>query len=227
MTNRNATRLAVTAAILACASAADAQQADTQTLAKPAVNAGSCTDITWQKEILARYPNIAAACQEVVVSNGTRFARFTGELVRVSPNGRVTFDFMDRDGHSLGKPTTLLPAPTQRALIQGKYYRLSDLIPGQQLNMYVPESGLTVATEPVAESVPMAKMLLDEPAAAAETPPEPVRLAEAAPQPAATEATRLPDTAGWTPLIGLGGLIALAAGIVMGMRRRLRVRTVV
>jgi LPXTG-motif cell wall-anchored protein len=222
MTNRSAIRLAAAAAILACASTGNAQQADTTTLEKPAVNAASCTDITWQKAIVARYPNIAAACQEVVVSNGTRFARFTGELVQVSPKGSVIIDFKDRDGRSLGKPTTLQPAPTQRALIEGRYYRLSELMPGQQLSMYVPEAGLTVATEPVVASVPMAKMVLDEPGAPAEVPPQSVRLAETAPQPAATQSARLPDTAGWTPLLALAGVLALGGGIALAVRRRFR-----
>jgi LPXTG-motif cell wall-anchored protein len=227
MTNRSAVQLAAAAVILACASTANAQQADAKTLDKPAVNAASCADVTWQKAILARYPNIAAACQEVVVSNGTRFARFTGELVQVSPNGSVKIDFKDRDGHSLGKPTMLQPAPTQRALIQGQYYRLSELMPGQQLSMYVPEAGLTVATEPVVASVPMAKIVLDEPGAPAEAPPESVRLAEAAPQPAATASARLPDTASWTPLLALAGVLALGSGIALAVRRRLRDRPVV
>jgi hypothetical protein len=222
MTNRIAIRVAVAAVLLACASTAIAQQADSKTLAKPTVSAAECSDITWQKEILARYPRIAAACQEVVVSNDTRFARFKGELVQVRPNGSVTIDFKDRDGRSLGKPTTLQPAPTQRALIQGRYYRLSELMPGQELNMYVPEAGLAVAMEPVTPSVPMAKMVLDEPAAPAEAPPAPVRLAEATPQPAASESARLPDTAGWTPLLALAGVLALGGGIALSMRRRLR-----
>lgn len=227
MTNRSGIQLVAMAVVLACANTASAQQADAKTLDKPAVNAASCDDMTWQKQVVARYPNVAAACQEVVVSNGTRYARFSGELVQVNRDGSVKIDFKDRDGHSLGKPTTLQPAPTQRALIQGQYYRLSELLPGQQLSMYVPEAGLTVATEPVAASVPMAKMVLDEPGTPAEVAPESVRLAEAAPQPAATQSARLPDTSGWTPLLALAGVLALGSGIVLAEKRRFRDRPIV
>ena len=52
-----------------------------------------------------------------MVSNGVPFARFTGELVQVNRDGSVKFDFKDRDGRSLGKATTLQPAPAQRAVI--------------------------------------------------------------------------------------------------------------
>lgn len=222
MTNRSAIRIAATAVALACASTAGAQQADAKTLAKPAVNAVSCADIVWQKQMLARYPNIAAACQEVVVSKDTRFARFTGALVDVNRDGSVKIDFQDRDGHSLGTSTTLQPAPTQRVLIQGHRYRFSELMPGQQLNLYVPEASLAVATEPGVPPESMAKVVLDEPAAPAEVPHEGVRLAEATPQPAATQAARLPDTAGWSPLLALGGVLALGGGIALAVRRRLR-----
>jgi hypothetical protein len=219
--NRPAIRLAVAALALACASISSAQLADTKTLEKPAVSAAECADITWQKDILTRYPNIAAACQEVVVSNGTRYARFKGELVRVDRyDGSVKIDFKDRNGRSLGKSTTLQPAPTQRALIEGHRYRFSELTPGQQLNMYVPEAGLAVATEPGAPPEAMAKIVLDEPEAPANAPA--VRLAEAAPRAEEPQATRLPETASWFPLIGLIGVLGLGGGIILTAIRRLR-----
>jgi hypothetical protein len=102
----NAMRLAATAVALACAGSTGAQQADTTVLDKPVVNAPSCAELSWDKAIVARYPNIAAACQEVVVSNGVPFARFTGELVQLNRDGSVKFDFKDREGRSMGRATT-------------------------------------------------------------------------------------------------------------------------
>ena len=217
-------RLVATAVALACASTGSAQQADTTALDKPAVNAPSCAELSWQKEIVARYPNIAAACQEVVVSNGVPFARFTGELVQVNRDGTVKVDFKDREGRSMGKATTLQPAPAQRVLIEGRAYRFSELPLRQQLSMYIPEARLVVTTEPTAPPEAVAKIVLEESAVTAEQPVEPVRLAEATPQPATVQSGRLPETAGWTPMLGLAGLIALAGAILLKMKRRLKQR---
>jgi hypothetical protein len=216
----NAMSLAAAAVALACASTGSAQQADTTALDKPAVNAPSCAELSWQKEIVARYPNIAAACQEVVVSNDVPFARFSGELVQVNRNGSVKVDFKDREGRSMGKATMLQPAPTQRVLIEGRSYRFSELPLGQELSMYIPESRLVVATEPTAPPDAVAKIVLDEPVVTAEQPVEPVRIADATPQSATVQPARLPDTAGWTPILGLAGLIALAGAILLEVKRR-------
>jgi hypothetical protein len=224
MTNKSAIRIAIAAVALACASTAGAQNADTRTLAKPQVDAASCADIKWQKQILARYPNIAAGCQEVVVSNDTRFARFTGELEHVNGDGSVMIDFKDRNGHSLGQSTRLQPAPTQRVLIEGQRYRFSELTEGQQLSVYIPETVLGVATEPVVAPESIAKIVLDEPGAPADVPRETIRLAQATPEPATAQAARLPDTAGWSPLLALTGVLALGGGVALATRRRFRNR---
>jgi hypothetical protein len=222
MTKPLAIRLAVTALALGCASAANAQQADAKTLAKPAVNAASCADIRWQEQIREQYPNIAAACQEVVVSNDTRFARFSGELVQANRDGSALIDFKDRNGDSLGKATKLQLAPNQRALIEGKYFRFSELMPGQQLNLYVSENSLAVATELGAPPESMARIVPDDQNPPADAAREPVRVAAATAQPAEPQAARLPDTAGWSSLLALAGALALGSGIALMARRRLR-----
>jgi hypothetical protein len=222
MMKQFAIRLAVAAFALACAIPANTQQADAKTLAKPAVDAASCADIRWQEQIRARYPNIAAACQEVVVSNDTRFARFSGELVQTNRDGSVKIDFKDRNGDSLGNATTLQPAPNQRALIEGRYFRFSELIPGQKLNLYVPEDSLAVATELGVQPESMARIVPDGQNAPTDVPSAPARLAEATPQPAEAQATRLPDTAGWSSLLALAGALALGGAIALMARRRLR-----
>jgi hypothetical protein len=74
MMNTSTLRLVAAAVVMACAAAADAQTADAQradarAFAAPAVDAPSCADLAWQDQVVSRYPNIAAACQEVVVSH--------------------------------------------------------------------------------------------------------------------------------------------------------------
>lgn len=227
MTKVYAMRLGATAMALACVSTGSAQQPNIAKLANPAVDTPSCDALSWQKEIVSRYPGIAAACQEVVISNGVPFARFTGELQQVNRDGSVRIDFKDRQGRSLGTPTTLRPAPDQRALIDGRTYRFSELPIGQQLSLYIPEARLVVATEPSAPPEAMAKIVLDEPAATAEQPIEPTRLAEATPPAATAQPNRLPDTAGWTPMLVFAGLLSLVAAIFVGLMRRSQHRDVV
>jgi len=223
MMNKSRMRIVATAVAIACATVADAQKADTPAFDAPAVDGPSCADLSWQKQIVARYPNIAAACQEVVISDSVRYARFTGELMQVNRDGSVRFDFKDRDGKSLGRTTTLQPADSQRAVIEGRTYRLSELTPGQKLSVYVPEERLVVALEPGAPPEAVAKMVFEEPqAATVEEPIEPVRLAAATPAAAQALPARLPDTAGWTPLLVVFGVLALIGAISLMARRRLR-----
>jgi LPXTG-motif cell wall-anchored protein len=224
MMNKSTARVVATLVAMACATAAQAEQADGPAFAAPAVDGPSCADLSWQKQIVARYPHIATACQEVVVSNSVRYARFTGELMRVNRDGSVSFDFKDRDGKSLGKATTLQPADSQRAIIEGRSYRLSELNPGQQLSVYVPETRLVVATDPAAPPEAVAKIVFEDPQPTVEQQPiEPARLAQATPVAApAVQPARLPDTAGWTPMLVVAGLLALVGAILLMTRRRMR-----
>jgi len=140
-----AIRLAGIAVGLVAASGANAQL-NVDALVRPKVQSAGCTEIVWRKELLAYYPRIGDACQEVIVSNGEKFARFTGTLVRMSRDRYVTVDFKDRRGRSLGQ-FILQPARTQRVQIEGQTYRMSDLKPGQELNLYAPESRYAIATK--------------------------------------------------------------------------------
>ena len=47
----------------------------------------TCRDITWKPEVLAKYPNVAAACQGVVQQGGETYAKFVGTVVQNSPSG--------------------------------------------------------------------------------------------------------------------------------------------
>jgi hypothetical protein len=134
-----ARRIRKATTLVACALAvpAAAQQLDTDSLAKQTINASSCADIAWARTVLALYPRISEACQEIVISDGVKWARFDADLVRQS-HGRATLNFRDRDGRSM-QQVTLKPSSEQRALIEGRSYSLAGLPLGQQLSVYVPE----------------------------------------------------------------------------------------
>jgi hypothetical protein len=65
-------------------------------------------------------------------------------------------------------------------------------------------------------------MVLDAPGKPADVPHEPTRLARAIPETPADTATRLPDTAGWYPLLALTGVLALGGGIALTALRHSR-----
>jgi hypothetical protein len=215
-------RIAVTLIGLLCASAAGAQQQplDTRNLPNTQVQAGSCAEVTWERELLAQYPRIAEGCQEVIIVEGQKWARFAADLVSTHRDGSVTLDFNDRQGRSM-EELTLMPTAGQTVAIGGRNYRFSELVSGQELSLYVPEGVFAVALEPGAAPERLAQ-IVREPVQVAQATPAPsptVQLAQA--EPARTPA-RLPNTAGPLPLVALGGLAALLAGIGLTVTRRLR-----
>jgi hypothetical protein len=208
----------VTAALIGalCLSAAGAQQLDTGDLAPSSVGAASCAEVAWDKDLLALYPRIAEGCQEVVVSNDVKWARFEADYVRSDRDGLVTLEFKNREGLLL-EQITVAPASEQRVRIDGRPYRFSELTRGQPLNVYVPESIFAVAVEPGAPPEQLAQIVRD-----------PIRLAQADPAPQLAQAERgpaqaeprLPSTAGPLPLLLIAGLVSALAGLGLTIRRR-------
>ncbi len=213
----NTTRgIQIAATVLGCVCAAAAsaqqQQLDTRNL-DPSVQAASCAAVNWNEDLLARYPRIAEGCQEVLTSEGRKWARFGADFVRSNRDGSVTLDFKNRQGRSM-EQLTLMPAPEQRVSIEGRPYRFSELTRGQQLNVYVPEGMYALALEPGAPPEQLAQIVVP--------PAETVQLAQADRAPAAT-AQRLPSTAGPLPFLALGGLVSLLGGLGLSIRRRFSV----
>lgn len=116
---------------------------------------------------------------------------------------------------------TLMPAPDQRVLIDGRRVRFSELERGQQLSLYVSEGRFAIATEPGAPVSQEALIMPAEPAPIALAQPAMVAQAEPASLPQAEmEATRLPDTAGPLPWLAATGLLSLLGGVSLTLRRR-------
>jgi hypothetical protein len=154
-----------------CAGAVGAQQAPAggANLPDPRVQAASCEAVAWDRELLARYPRMAEGCQEVVASEGAKWARFEADFVQNNRDGSVTLNFKDRQGRSMER-LTMLPAPEQRVLIAGRNYRFSELTRGQALNLYVPEGIFALACAPGAPPQQLAK-IVPESTVVAEVPP--------------------------------------------------------
>lgn len=96
----------------------------------------TCDDITFGYEMTSRFPRVGEACLDVVEVDGERFAKMTVEVVRTG-NNRATFKFKLPDG-SYGPTQSTNLDPSWRANIEGRDYRVRELGPGQELNIYVP-----------------------------------------------------------------------------------------
>lgn len=177
----------------------------------------SCNEVNWRTgwdvELLSHFPRIADGCHEVVVRDGIKWIRFEADFVRLNRDGSVVSTFKNPRGRSIGN-LTLMPAEGQRVMLSGRSTSFSDLLPGQELNFYVPEGTFAFASEPAAPRGQVARVVAVE--------EEPTRLAQVEPRTTtAQQPTRLPRTAGPLPLVALGALLSLMAGIGVGIRRRL------
>jgi hypothetical protein len=204
-------RLAAMLIGVVCGGAAAAQPTSDggRNLPQPRTQAASCSEVAWDEELLVRYPRVGDGCQEVVISEGRKWARFEADFVRAHGDGRVTLDFKDRRGNSI-EQITLMPARDQRVSIDGRTYRFSDLQRSQKLNVYLPEGIFAVATEPGAPLEELAEIVL---------PATSSLLAQAERTPGRTPAL-LPSTAGPLPWFALAGVLSLLGGVGLTVKRR-------
>ena len=103
----------------------------------------TCADLNWAAEVLAANPDIAESCQAVYEKDGKLYAKSTVEVVRVRGN-RMTFRPLHTDG-TMGDSRSIQLPSSWRAEIGGRSYRASDLMRGQQLNVYLPDDRFALA----------------------------------------------------------------------------------
>jgi hypothetical protein len=226
MNNRNSNKaLAGLPLLLLCmamsGSALAQAELDTNRLPTPATRVYSCgqVDISWNLELINQYPRINEACHEVVTVDGTKYARFEANFVRVNADGTVTSDFVGPQGRTMGR-YTLVPAPDQKVTLSGVEYPFSALKPRQQINLYVPEGATGLASSPTASPQQYARLsAYEEVAPEQQEQPQPQYVAQADPPPAMAN-ERLPDTAGPLPWFALSGVIALLGGLGLSLGRR-------
>lgn len=191
-------------------------QESRQAMPGPEVDRASCADVDWNRDLLHNYPWVAEGCQEAIIVDGEKWARFEAEFEQLHRDGSITSDFRNDRGRSLGS-VRLMPGPDQRVLLDGRPKRFSELKRGQVLNFYAPEDAYAFTTEPGAPDSEMVQII--EPVERERSP----RMAEAKPARTERPAT-LPATAGPLPIIALGGLFSLLGGIGLTTRRRLKNR---
>jgi hypothetical protein len=107
----------------------------------------SCVkDITYSEQFLAKYPKAGAACREVVMKNGEKWARFDADVVKVQGN-TVTATFKGAANESLDT-LTISGASDVHVSVEGQDTKLSSLQPHQQLSFWVPQSRMAFYAAP-------------------------------------------------------------------------------
>ncbi len=105
----------------------------------------TCADIQWSAEVLARNPDIGMSCRGVYEKDGRMFAKATVEIVRVRGNN-LTLRPLHTDG-TRGESRSITVDSAWRAEIGGRNYRASDLMRGQELNVYIPSDRWSLIVE--------------------------------------------------------------------------------
>jgi hypothetical protein len=149
------TRKFIMAALIAMPIAALAQNDSPATPAQATLQEGqtssSCiSNIVFSQEFLARYPNAGAACTQVKMEGGKKWARFDADVARVKGN-RITANFVDRSDRSVGT-VTFDAAPDAEIDVNGSTKKFSDLQKGDKLSFWMPEDRVGFYAKPGAAS---------------------------------------------------------------------------
>lgn len=131
----------VAAAMLACVAGLGASTAMAEHPAGP-----TCMDILWNADFLKAYPRAPAACQEVAVRNGKKYARFMAKVTSVGSDA-VMVRFLTSSGDP-GREIQLKPGPKAKVDIAGKKVEYSKLQKDDVLTLWVPERQLGVVSDP-------------------------------------------------------------------------------
>lgn len=123
--------LVALSALPLAAAAADATKADEPKL--------SClSNFTFSQDFLHRHPKAGAACREVVMKDGQKWARFEARLVEVKGE-KVTVDFIDSANRHVETMTFDAPADA-RVIVNGQPMTYRALGKGDPLSFWLPES---------------------------------------------------------------------------------------
>jgi hypothetical protein len=137
-------RTLVAATALACLGALSMSSAAIASDGHPAGPA--CMDIKWNAEMLKMYPRAPAACQEVAVRDGKKYARFVGKVTSIGPEG-VAVRFSNVAGDP-GREITVKPGANSKVTMAGKKVAYSTLQKGDELTFWVPENQVGVISDP-------------------------------------------------------------------------------
>jgi hypothetical protein len=159
----------------------------------------TCQNAQYDPDVLARFPNIAKACSDIISKNGEDYAVVTARLDRVDPSGRVQVRVKQPDG-SYSKRLSIRPRPDLKVLVDGKPARVQDLAANQEITAYVKVRAPEMALAPADPQERYVFIPIEEPE---------------------QQLAALPETASFLPLFGLlGGISLLLGGWLTAIRHR-------
>jgi hypothetical protein len=97
----------------------------------------SCADIKWNAEFLKEYPKAPAACREVTVRDGVKYAKFDGHVIKAGPKvveveiHNVANTAISKVGFHVGKGDTIT--------LNDKEAKVEDLKVGDLITFWVRE----------------------------------------------------------------------------------------
>ena len=195
---------------LAIAGAVGAQQ--TVPLPATQIDKAACADFQWNADMRREHPRLAGACQDVVVYNGVKWARFAAAFTSMDQDGKVNFNIHDKaQDNRFITDVTFDPRPGQVVYMNNATIPFDQLKTTDVVNLYVPENRYGFSAQPGVEAE---DLVMVAPTMPAPTPERTLASRDAAP-------TMLPQTASKTPLLLFGGLLAMLGGLALTVRRRL------
>jgi hypothetical protein len=124
----------------------------------------SCvTDISFNKEFLAKFPQAPAACNEVEVVKGQKWARFDAEVKKTEGN-RMTVDFLGKQKEPITTMTFEYTPDATVTLENKKVKPASEAKEGDRIVVWVPEKRFGVAAKPGDSESEHFAVVSDEPA---------------------------------------------------------------
>lgn len=143
MNSNKTIRLTLVLCSLVMAGAAGAQQA--VPIPATEIDKAACTDFNWNADMKREHPRLAAACQDVVVYNGAKWARFAADFKGMDRDGKVNFNIRDktRNDRSI-TDVKFAPRPGHRSSALSRRFRMLRTLTG----LVAPRISRTVSHPP-------------------------------------------------------------------------------
>lgn len=107
----------------------------------------SCvTDFAYSQDFLKRHPQAGAACREVIMKDGQKWARFDARVVALKGE-QVTVSFVDSAERPV-ETLTFIASPQSRVVVNGQEMTYGALGKGDTLSFWLPENRVGFSAAP-------------------------------------------------------------------------------